>query len=661
MGASLSGVFNLQEFTDLGALAVGYRLYTYAAGTTTLKVAYTDAAGLIPHTYTSDGIGGQYVALNARGELPAGLFLAAGGYDLALKTAAGATVWTRRASGGDNSSDTLRADLASTDSGKGATLVSRLGGGTVQDTITALGAANAGAGAGLNYNAETLDLLLQYLLGSRRQFARGLPRKAASALILGDSIWGSGIGVTAPADGIPTMICRSIMNAMDDGEDESFGHLYHTQLNAYPNGGSGTWVEQGVSVGGGVTPLAGTLTNYRFSVPAGGWIEITGRNMSSADVFYDAGASTTGVMTVALNSTAVTTRAITAGSGISTTYTIGGAPAWLRPGEGNVSTNRSDIVRLTFSQPCVIQGLVTPQRAPVLSPFVFLAGREGAALDNFQTSALWDEMAAYLNFNDFTGVNGAKLCLIGLGANDIYFRRYSPAQMVTYLNALIGGINARCSNVTFLYVVPTNVDPARAATLGITMPTAYPVADYVDALEAYCLANKIAIHRADQISQNPAEFTDGLHLDGANQRRQACEICNLLNIPFDPSLVAVDLDPSYDRSKPIQFAPAFNSTWRSYAGIAGNAPGARRRAGRIDLFGWAEPNGSVSTTVMTLPAGCRPIGRQVDLRAMTATTGTLVDLSISTAGVVTISALPAGNILKLDGLGFEISVTTANF
>jgi len=97
--ASLSGVFNVQQFTDNGAPAASYRLYTYAQGTTTQKAAYTDAAGLVAHTYTSDGIGGQFIALNARGELPSSLYLTSGGYSLALKTAAGATVWTRNAEG----------------------------------------------------------------------------------------------------------------------------------------------------------------------------------------------------------------------------------------------------------------------------------------------------------------------------------------------------------------------------------------------------------------------------------------------------------------------------------------------------------------------------------------------------------------------------------
>ncbi len=118
MAASLSGVFSLQEFTDLGAPLVGGRVYTYAQGTTTHKTAYTDKAGTVPHTYTSDGIGGQYIGLNARGELPASLYLAAGSYDITLKDSTGATIWTRRADPVDDSAAALdaalRADLAST-------------------------------------------------------------------------------------------------------------------------------------------------------------------------------------------------------------------------------------------------------------------------------------------------------------------------------------------------------------------------------------------------------------------------------------------------------------------------------------------------------------------------------------------------------------------
>lgn len=97
MPVSQPANFNLQEFSDAGLLLFGGRLYTYASGTTAQKTAYTDPAGAVPHTYTADGAGGQYIALNARGELPAPLYLAVGAYDIALKRADGSTVWTRRA------------------------------------------------------------------------------------------------------------------------------------------------------------------------------------------------------------------------------------------------------------------------------------------------------------------------------------------------------------------------------------------------------------------------------------------------------------------------------------------------------------------------------------------------------------------------------------
>lgn len=128
MSASLPGLFNFQAFADAGLPLVGGRLYTYAPGTTTQKVAYTDAAASIPHTYVSDGLGGLYIALDARGELPAPLFLTSGGYDIALKTALGVTVWTRRAIGGDDVASSgialIRSDLAdTTDQTKGSALI----------------------------------------------------------------------------------------------------------------------------------------------------------------------------------------------------------------------------------------------------------------------------------------------------------------------------------------------------------------------------------------------------------------------------------------------------------------------------------------------------------------------------------------------------------
>lgn len=81
-----------KAWDDAGVMLVTGRVYTYTAGTTTLKNAFTSSTLATPATYTSDGIGGSYIALNARGE--AEFWLGSGLYDIVLKTAAGATIWT---------------------------------------------------------------------------------------------------------------------------------------------------------------------------------------------------------------------------------------------------------------------------------------------------------------------------------------------------------------------------------------------------------------------------------------------------------------------------------------------------------------------------------------------------------------------------------------
>ena len=85
-----SGRFYAHDGT--GAPLVGGRLYTYESGTTDFKAAFSDATGNTPATYTSDGMGGQYIQLNARGE--AQVWPLDGAYSMVLQTPAGATIWT---------------------------------------------------------------------------------------------------------------------------------------------------------------------------------------------------------------------------------------------------------------------------------------------------------------------------------------------------------------------------------------------------------------------------------------------------------------------------------------------------------------------------------------------------------------------------------------
>lgn len=125
MAASQPALFNIQEFTDGGITLVGGRLYTYAQGTTTFKAAYTDPDGTVPQTYTPDGLGGQYIALNARGELPTSLYLGVGGYDVALRRQDGSTVWTRPSSGVGNLGFELSSSAGSAAIGNGGETVAQ--------------------------------------------------------------------------------------------------------------------------------------------------------------------------------------------------------------------------------------------------------------------------------------------------------------------------------------------------------------------------------------------------------------------------------------------------------------------------------------------------------------------------------------------------------
>ena len=50
MPASQPGYFNFQTLTSAGDLAEAFRLYTYVAGTTTHKIAYTEPTATTAHT-----------------------------------------------------------------------------------------------------------------------------------------------------------------------------------------------------------------------------------------------------------------------------------------------------------------------------------------------------------------------------------------------------------------------------------------------------------------------------------------------------------------------------------------------------------------------------------------------------------------------------------
>jgi microcystin-dependent protein len=88
MSATLPPFFNEQFFDVVAGVVVpaaGYKLYTYATGTTTNKTTYTDAAGLVPNA--------NPITLDSAGRVT--MFLGTGDYTFVLKVSVGgATVKT---------------------------------------------------------------------------------------------------------------------------------------------------------------------------------------------------------------------------------------------------------------------------------------------------------------------------------------------------------------------------------------------------------------------------------------------------------------------------------------------------------------------------------------------------------------------------------------
>lgn len=81
-----------RSYLDSGAPNVGGQVYTRESATTIQKDAFTDSTLATPCAYVSDGVGGVYIALDARGE--AQIWLGSGSYSFVEKTSAGVTIHT---------------------------------------------------------------------------------------------------------------------------------------------------------------------------------------------------------------------------------------------------------------------------------------------------------------------------------------------------------------------------------------------------------------------------------------------------------------------------------------------------------------------------------------------------------------------------------------
>jgi len=87
MSVNLSPIFNGTQFKSDGTLASGYKIYTYAEGSSTPLATYTTSLGDVPQA--------NPIVLNSRGEPSSQIWLTSGaGYKLVLTTDLGAVVIT---------------------------------------------------------------------------------------------------------------------------------------------------------------------------------------------------------------------------------------------------------------------------------------------------------------------------------------------------------------------------------------------------------------------------------------------------------------------------------------------------------------------------------------------------------------------------------------
>lgn len=113
MTTSLMPEGRQRYYNNDGTVAAGAFLYTYAAGTSTPKAAYTDSAGLVPHA--------NPIVLDAKGEA---VIYFSGSYKIDLKTSAGVQITGYPVDNYSTIGSTLADDLAnSTDTAKGSSLV----------------------------------------------------------------------------------------------------------------------------------------------------------------------------------------------------------------------------------------------------------------------------------------------------------------------------------------------------------------------------------------------------------------------------------------------------------------------------------------------------------------------------------------------------------
>lgn len=445
--------------------------------------------------------------------------------------------------------------------------------------------------------------------------------------VLGDSIT-AGTAATTYPQSYAYGLARSIWNQQRSaGFDTDWGYGYQTTINM-----TNALAEGGITTNGSISTTG--LVHNRISLTAGQTITVTGRQIAFLDVIYD-GAVSSGNISFALNGAAAYATKATSGAILNSTFSTAIA--------GGALISETDTVVITASANLVVTGLLC-LRVSVNSPLIYIAGESGTTYSDYTGAAAITEIAFYLN-----QLKSAqeKLIILALGTNSIYNagKTQTPAQMIASITSLVASIQAVCTSTRFVIWVP----PRANETLVPVINGSYTYGDYVAALVAYATnpttGNGVSLIRLDKsILSTGLYYSDGVHPHTIGHRVLCEAVCDVLQLPYNPTLKTAALGAGYYPQCDI----VMNSTWGPLGANAALRAMATRIGAQVFLSGIVIPNGSGSTTIGTLPVSMRPP------YAMTVTSSTdaaAIKVTINTNGTIVLPAVPA-TYFTLDGMTF---------
>jgi lysophospholipase L1-like esterase len=228
--------------------------------------------------------------------------------------------------------------------------------------------------------------------------------------------------------------------------------------------------------------------------------------------------------------------------------------------------------------------------------------------------------------------SGVKIFLLALGTNNIYSSvATTVAVFKSELESLITGLSSSLGFVV-LTIPPKPVES--------TWPPIYDTYDnYVRAIIE--LADKYDASVIDyrDVDLSPNLYADGVHPNSGGHSVMAGYLMSKFKIPSSRqsgSLAATG-------------QPTFNDTWGDFS--SGSEVRFIKRGNIVYLTGLAMPNGSSATTILTVPSGFSPSGRNIFISVATDSgSGTL---TVHSSGTISIDSVPT-TWVSFDGISYPI-------